>query len=349
MSESLAALRDFVRASEPSVSWQHAMKRAIRSAAELRTRLGLDEGFTKSDGGGEGEEQFPVFVPLEFLRRMRSGDLSDPLLRQVLPAAAEGQRVEGFSADPVGEVAATAADDLASGLIRKYPGRALLVAHSACGIHCRYCFRRHFPYEEVSGGGQLWDTAIAALTADASISEVILSGGDPLVLSDHSLRVLVDRIAQIPHVRRLRIHSRMPVVIPQRVTDALIQTLRGTRLSPWVVVHVNHANELDSDTLGNLGRLISAGIPVLNQSVLLAGVNDSEQIMEALCQKLIDFRIQPYYLHQLDRVAGAAHFQVPEARGLAIIEHLRSRLPGYGVPTYVREVAGQPSKTPIVA
>lgn len=345
MSESLAALRDFVRASETTVSWQHALKRAIRDAAELCRRLGLDEGCTTAACGGEGERQFPVFVPLEFLRRMRPRDRHDPLLRQVLPLEAESEPAAGFDRDPVGEVAASGEAALSDGLIQKYPGRVLLMAHSACAIHCRYCFRRHFPYEAVSGGGQMWSAALERIAADHSIGEVILSGGDPLLLTDQSLRQLVDRIAAIPHVRRLRIHSRMPVVIPQRVTDALLQTLRGTRLATWLVVHCNHAQELDQDTLDNLARFIEAGIPVLNQAVLLAGVNDSLDALRELCEGLVDARIQPYYLHQLDRVAGAAHFEVNPQRGSALVEQLRGCLPGYAVPTFVREVAGESSKS----
>ena len=348
MSESLAALRDFVRATETTVSWQHAMKRAIREASELCRRLGLDERFTTAACSREGEQQFPVFVPLEFLRRIKVGAPDDPLLRQVLPLAEEEREAVGFGPDPVGEVGGVAGQHMSTGLIQKYPGRALLIAHSACGVHCRYCFRRHFPYDAVSGGGQLWESALQHIAEDESISEVILSGGDPLLLTDQSLRQVVDRIAAIAHVRRLRLHSRMPIVIPQRVTDALIQTLCGSRLATWMVVHCNHAQELDEDTLQHLERLVRHGIPVLNQAVLLRGVNDTLDALRALSETLVDARVQPYYLHQLDRVAGATHFEVSPERGLALLESLRACLPGYAVPTYVREVAGESSKSIVI-
>jgi EF-P beta-lysylation protein EpmB len=331
------------------------MKLAVRSASDLRRRLNLTDGFTKSTGlakvdGRDGvpeESDFPVFVPLEFLRRIESGNPDDPLLRQVLPVPEENTVVPGFTADPVGEVAA-GGESLATGVLRKYRGRALLVANQACGIHCRYCFRRHFPYQAAANDRHTWTEAIQQLAADKTLDEVILSGGDPLVLTDPALRNLVDAIAEIPHIQRLRVHSRMPIVIPQRVGDALIETLRGTRLSTWVVVHANHPAELDHDTGESLKRLIDHGIPVLNQAVLLRGVNDDVQTLENLCRRLVNLRVQPYYLHQLDRVAGAAHFEVDERRGREIVTKLRERLPGYAVPTYVREQADEPSKTPLL-
>lgn len=326
------------------------MKLAIRSETDLRSRLHLNQGCTKSgtvtEVGGGLVNQFPIFVPLEFLRRIESGNPHDPLLLQVLATAEENAVVEGFTSDPVGEVAA-AEETLETGVLRKYHGRALLVAHQACGIHCRYCFRRHFPYEAAAPDRHTWSTALATLADDTTIDEVILSGGDPLVLTDLALRTLVDAIAEIPHIRRLRVHSRMPIVIPQRVTEALIETLRGTRLATWMVVHVNHPAELDNDTCETLERLIDNGVPVMNQAVLLKGVNDDIETLEQLCRNLINLRVQPYYLHQLDRVAGAAHFEVEEDRGRELVTQLRERLPGYAVPTFVREEAGQASKTPL--
>ena len=336
------------------------MKLAIRSETVLRDRLHLSQGFTKSDARAEddgqssgrsakpskSEQDFPVFVPLEFLRRIQPGDANDPLLRQVLSTVDETIAADGFTNDPVGEIAA-AGETLATGVLRKYQGRALLVAHQACGIHCRYCFRRHFPYEAAAPDRHSWNSALDTLKADTSIDEVILSGGDPLVLTDPALRTLVDLIAEIPHIRRLRIHSRMPIVIPQRVTSALLETLRGTRLATWMVVHSNHPAELDAATCQALQSLVDRGIPVLNQAVLLKGVNDSVETLEQLCRELINLRIQPYYLHQLDQVAGAAHFEVSIEKGQALIAQLRARLPGYAVPTYVQEQPNRPSKTPL--
>jgi EF-P beta-lysylation protein EpmB len=290
--------------------------------------------------------EFPVFVPLEFLRRIEPGNPHDPLLLQVLSSVEENQIVEGFTTDPVGEIA-NSDETLRTGVLRKYHGRALLVAHQACGVHCRYCFRRHFPYEAASPDRHTWQGALQTLAADESIDEVILSGGDPLVLTDPALANLVESIAQIPHIRRLRVHSRMPIVIPQRVTDGLIDILRGTRLSAWVVVHANHPAELDQATADSLEKLVDHGIPVLNQAVLLRGVNDCAETLERLCRELINLRVQPYYLHQLDRVAGAAHFEVAPEIGVDIVNELRRRLPGYAVPQFVREQSGEPSKSPI--
>jgi EF-P beta-lysylation protein EpmB len=233
---------------------------------------------------------------------------------------------------------------LAPGLLQKYAGRALMVATGACAVHCRYCFRRHFPYDEVPKGFAAWEPALEQLAADESIHEVILSGGDPLTLVDSRLAILVEQLAAIPHLRRLRVHSRLPIVIPERVNDELLAWLRGTRLAPVMVVHANHPREIDRDVELALGRLIDAGVPVLNQAVLLQGVNNSADVLTELCERLIDLRVMPYYLHQLDRVAGAAHFEVPESEGLQIMAELRRRLPGYGVPRYVRERAGDEHK-----
>jgi EF-P beta-lysylation protein EpmB len=232
-------------------------------------------------------------------------------------------------------------------LIQKYDRRALVIATGACAIHCRYCFRRHFPYGEAGLTPERLAATASALAADETLDEVILSGGDPLSLSDGKLLQLVRAIEGIPHVQRLRVHTRLPVVIPSRVTRSLVRMLQQTRLAPWVVVHINHAQEIDDEVAKSLGRLINAGIPVLNQAVLLKGVNDSVEALEGLCRTLVNLRVMPYYLHQLDRVTGAAHFEVEEATGLLLIESLRERLPGYAVPRYVREVAGATSKTPL--
>jgi len=267
---------------------------------------------------------------------MKSGDPHDPLLRQVLPLAAEEDDVPGYTADPLDE----AAVESAPGLLHKYHGRALLVTTGVCAVHCRYCFRRHYPYEELPGGIAAWEPALAAIAGDPSITEVILSGGDPLALSDERLALLAGRLEVIPHVRRLRVHSRLPIVIPERVEDDLLAWFASPRWTPVLVVHANHAAELDEQVAAGLARLAAAGVVLLNQSVLLRGVNDDGQALVELSERLIDCRVTPYYLHQLDRVRGAAHFAVSEARGLELIAELRARLPGYAVPRYVRETPG---------
>ena len=274
---------------------------------------------------------------------MRRGDSADPLLRQVLPLEAEAEAGAGFSQDPVGDRQAS----LSPGLLHKYEGRVLMVTTGACAVHCRYCFRRHFPYHETPRTPADWALALRQIAADSTIGEVILSGGDPLTLVDATLAELAERIAAIAHVRRLRVHTRLPVMIPERVTPELLQWLTGTRLAPVMVIHANHAAELQGSAAAAVRRIVSAGVPTLNQAVLLRGVNDSVEALAELSERLVDLGVMPYYLHQLDRVAGAAHLEVPVAEGLRIVEQLRQRLPGYAVPRYVREVAGQPYKTPL--
>lgn len=285
-------------------------------------------------------------VPEPYLDRIQRGNPSDPLLLQVLASSLETVSPIGFSNDPLAEKSGSFTDN--GSLIQKYDRRALVIATGACAIHCRYCFRRHFPYTDAVLTPQRLRETISALEEDPSIDEVILSGGDPLSLSDKRLAKIVGAIEKIPHIQRLRIHTRLPVVIPSRVTPGLVRLLRRSRLTPWIVLHINHAQEIDLDVTKAIGRLIDYGIPVLNQAVLLRGVNDSLEALENLCRTLVNLRVLPYYLHQLDRVNGAAHFEVSEAEGLKLIEMLRTRLPGYAVPRYVREVAGASSKTPLV-
>ncbi len=319
--------------------WQAALKAAVRDPVELCRRLHLPDRYQRR--AVRAATRFPVFAPHEYIARMRDGDPHDPLLRQVLPLAEELDRVPGFGTDPVDERAAM----LQPGLLQKYAGRALLVSTGACAIHCRYCFRRHFPYSDSPRSAQAWQPGLARLQQDMEIDEVILSGGDPLTLPDPRLRQLLQPLDKIAHLKRLRVHTRLPIVIPQRVTPELIAVLQGTRLTSLVVVHANHPAEIEGATSRALGRLVDAGIPVLNQSVLLRGVNDQIDTLADLCRRLIDLRVMPYYLHQLDRVAGAAHFEVPVEQGRRLVEQLRQRLPGYAVPRYVQEVAGRPGKT----
>jgi EF-P beta-lysylation protein EpmB len=320
-------------------SWRQSVKDAVRDPAELCRLLDLPPEVATRATAAHGD--FPLFVPRELIARMRPGDPHDPLLRQVLPLDAESAPAEGYLVDPVGDGAARRLP----GVLCKYRGRVLLITSGACAVHCRYCFRRHYPYAQEPHAPRDWRPAIAEITRDRELREVILSGGDPLMLIDRHLADLTQRLAAIPHLTRLRVHTRLPIMIPQRVTDELLRWLTGTRLAPVMVVHANHAAEIDGEVAAALTRLVMAGIPVLNQAVLLRGVNDSVAAMAELCERLVDLRVMPYYLHQLDRVAGAAHFEVPVAEGLQIINALRARLPGYAVPRYVQEIAGRPGKT----
>jgi EF-P beta-lysylation protein EpmB len=286
---------------------------------------------------------FPLLAPLEYVHRMQPGDPHDPLLRQVLPLADELANVPGYRQDPVDDASALRHP----GLLQKYSGRVLMVATPTCAVHCRYCFRRHFDYDSTPRTVDDWQPALEILAQDLTIDEVVLSGGDPLTLTDPRLEWLVQQLESIPHLRRLRVHTRLPIVIPQRVTNELVTCLRATRLTPIMVVHVNHAAELDDEVASTLARLVDGGIPVLNQSVLLRGVNDTAEVLVALSARLLELRVMPYYLHQLDQVAGAAHFWVPVERGRELVAAMRARLPGYAVPRYVCEEPGRASKTPL--
>ena len=317
------------------------MRRAVRSARELCRRLELPSEL--ADAAQAGAEQFAVFVPEPFLRRMAIGDPSDPLLRQVLPEGAEAvlaKPASGYSLDPVGDLAAQTAPRL----LQKYAGRALIIATSVCAVHCRYCFRRHYPYEANAPGRPAWEPAVRQIASDPSVTEVILSGGDPLTLVDESLEKLTDALAAIRHVRRLRVHSRLPIIIPARINVRLLHWLSDGPWAPVMVVHANHANELDEGVAAACDRMRRAGVTLLNQAVLLRGINDSVEAQCALSERLIEIGVVPYYLHQLDRVVGAAHFETDIMEGRALIQAMREHLPGYAVPRYVQEIAGAPSK-----
>lgn len=322
-------------------AWKEALAGAVRDPDELVDALGLPDEFR--EGARRAAARFGLVVPRGFLARMERGNPGDPLLLQVMPLAEELRSADGFVADPVGDGPA----GRAPGLIVKYEGRALLVATGVCAVNCRYCFRREYPYDEVPAGREAWRPALDEIARDPAIREAILSGGDPLALTDAALERLVSALAAIPHLRVLRVHTRFPIVLPERVTPALTALLLATRLVPYVVVHANHPAELTGDTPAALARLVEAGIPLLNQSVLLAGVNDDPDVLAALSERLTELRVVPYYLHQLDPVRGAAQFHVPVERGSAIVEELRRRLPGYAVPRYVQEVAGEPGKVPL--
>jgi len=329
---------DFAPAGLALPSWQAALKHAVRDPAELLRLLELPASALPP----AARTAFPMLVPRGFVARMRKGDANDPLLRQVWPHAAELASAEGFSGDPVGEQGLAA-----HGVIQKYPGRVLLIASGACPLHCRYCFRREFPYQTQLAARASWSAAIAALRDLPGVTEAILSGGDPLSLSNRRLRELVARIGATS-VTTLRIHTRFPIAVPERVDDGLLRVLRETHLKTVVIVHTNHANELDAGVERALAALKPAVTALLNQSVLLAGVNDDVETLARLSERLFACGVVPYYLHLLDRVAGAAHFDVDEKVGRELIAALRCRLPGYLVPRLARETPGELSKTVVV-
>ncbi len=316
--------------------WQQEMARAVTCRRDLLRRVGVDH----ADRECSAEEEFPLRVPDSFISRMEPGNPRDPLLLQVLPQQQERLCPPGYHSDPVGDGAAMAAP----GVIHKYHGRVLLIASRTCALHCRFCFRRHFPYHETTPRPAEWRAALEYIDADPTISEVILSGGDPLTLSDGRLADLAARLDAIPHLQRLRVHTRLPVVLPSRVDGALLGWLGQTRLQPVLVVHANHPNEIDREVRHALQRLAAEGIMLLNQTVLLQGINDRAETLAALSEALWRARVAPYYLHLLDRVRGAAHFATGEPRARVLHKRLRDMLPGYLVPRLVREQAGAPAK-----
>ena len=281
------------------------------------------------------QQRFSFQVPRGYVARMRKGDPYDPLLRQVLPLNEENKQIPTFNLDPVGDNRV----EKVPGLLQKYQGRVLLITTGACAIHCRYCFRQHYQYFPLNAL-----SVLEAIRHDTSITEVILSGGDPLILNDKRLAELAHHLAAIPHVQRLRLHTRLPIVLPERVNEALLTWLTETRLQPIIVVHTNHANEIDEKVNKALQHLVNRGVTVLNQSVLLRGVNDNATALINLSETLLANRVLPYYLHLLDRVQGAAHFEVPIETALKLFKKLQMRLPGYLVPKLVREIEGMSYK-----
>lgn len=321
--------------------WKSVMRQAVRSAEELFSELDLDPADLPSAVRAAGD--FPVVVPRPYLNRIERGNPQDPLLLQVLPAAEELLPAPGFVADPLEESRFSPAP----GMLQKYSGRALLVLTGTCAVHCRYCFRRSFPYDERPRNWSDWEPALQRIEEESTLREVLLSGGDPLSLVDETLERFFARLDAIEHLERIRLHTRLPIVVPQRVTERLLSLLRSMRARPIVVVHANHPRELDDETLEALSRLRKTGAIVLNQSVLLRGVNDDADVLAALSERLLQAGALPYYLHQMDRVAGAAHFEVSIERGKELHRELLARLPGYAVPRYVRETPGEASKLPI--
>ena len=314
--------------------WQSILRSSVRSVEELRHLLELQD----EQVDWVENSKFPLHIPRTFIERMDKRNPRDPLLLQVAPSREELNSSEGYSLDPLNENEFT----LNGGLVKKYANRALVITTQACPVHCRYCFRRHFDYS----ANQLTDfqNTLDTLANDPSIVEVILSGGDPLTLSNTKLDVLIEQLQGLNHVQILRIHTRFPVMIPQRITPALVEILSKTRLNVVVVVHINHPNEIDDSVQQAIERLRSVQIDVFNQSVLLKGVNDSVQILSKLMHRVFEIGVVPYYLHLFDPVAGAHHFDLPESTAIALWKELQSQLPGYLVPRLVREVPHQPAK-----
>lgn len=319
-------------------TWQEQLRDAVRDIGELASLLELP---VDAVAGGRAVEDFPLRVPRAFVARMRKGDPLDPLLLQVLPTTLETAEVPGFTADPLAE--SGFAD---GGVVRKYQGRSLLITTGACPVHCRYCFRRAFPYSSQLAARGEFAAALGALEADAT-EEVILSGGDPLSLSNARLEALLTRLEALPALRRVRLHTRFPIVLPDRIDDGLLELLHRIPIVRVIVLHANHPREIDASVEAALTALRDTGATLLNQAVLLRRVNDDADTLAALCERLFDCGVLPYYLHLLDPVTGAAHFDVDLARARALHAELLARLPGYLVPRLVREVPGQPSKTPM--
>ncbi len=321
--------------------WQQQLANAIQDVDELLRLVKLDAGQLRISNAAS--QQFSLRITREYVSRIHPGDVHDPLLRQILPVEAETHNVNHFVSDPVGDHVA----HVAEGVLHKYQGRVLLLTTGACAIHCRYCFRRHFPYADANAARADWSEALDYLHTHDDIHEVILSGGDPLTLSDWRLSGLVNKIDNINNIKTLRLHTRMPVVLPQRICDDLLGWLRASRLQIVIVIHCNHHQEIDPAVRQALTALQENGAILLNQAVLLRGVNDNVAELQALSQSLFEAGVLPYYLHMLDPVAGAAHFDVDSTTARALISELQSQLPGYLVPRLVREVPGQQSKIPV--
>lgn len=324
--------------------WQKELGQAITTPEALCRRLALPESMLA--GMAPGHRQFPVRAPEPWLRRIEPGNPDDPLLRQILPLPEEGEDWAGYVSDPLEEVSGDSAS-ADSGLVHKYASRALLMVTGACAINCRYCFRRHFPYDEHQLGGSDWQAALDRIDADPAINEVIFSGGDPLASPDRLLARLAAAVASIDHVRRLRIHTRLPVVIPQRVNTDLLDWLNESPLQKVIVVHINHPAEIDDDVHAALRALARTGATLLNQAVLLRRINDDADTLEQLSERLFECGALPYYLHAFDPIAGAAHYDPGDERARALTRTLLERLPGFLVPKLVREVPGQPAKQPL--
>jgi len=323
-------------------NWQQQLAEAFNNIEDLCRYLDLSPGDLPVSA--VAAENFPLRVPLSFAACMEKGNPHDPLLRQVLPIEEELTAYPGFSNDPVGDLAAATQ----AGVLHKYHGRVLFINTGSCAINCRYCFRRNFPYADLQLSKQNEDAALQAIQNDPSISEVILSGGDPLLLSDSRLTRLIRQLDGIKHLKRIRIHSRLPIVLPARITDEFINTLTQSPKQIIIIVHCNHANELSDRVVTACASLKNAGIALFNQSVLLKGVNDNAEVLCELNEQLFSHGITPYYLHLLDKATGTGHFEVSEAEALALIRQVQAALPGYMIPKLVKEQAGATSKQTVL-
>ncbi|MEG3111427.1 MULTISPECIES: EF-P beta-lysylation protein EpmB [unclassified Pantoea] len=321
--------------------WLQQLADVVTEPNELLQILALDQHAELAQGA-DARRLFALRVPRAFIARMKKGDEQDPLLLQVLTSRQEFIDAPGYSTDPLDEQ-----NNVVPGLLHKYKNRALLLVKGGCAVNCRYCFRRHFPYQDNQGNKRNWQAALEYIADHPELDEIIFSGGDPLMAKDHELAWLIAELEKIPHLRRLRIHSRLPVVIPARITDVLCQLLGETRLQVLLVTHINHAQEIDDALRDAMHKLKRAGVTLLNQSVLLRGVNDNAQTLATLSNALFDAGILPYYLHVLDKVQGAAHFFVSDEEARALVRNLLPLVSGYLVPKLAREIGGEPSKTPL--
>ncbi|MFC7778263.1 MULTISPECIES: EF-P beta-lysylation protein EpmB [Pantoea] len=321
--------------------WLQQLADVVTEPAELLQLLSLDQHADLA-AGADARKLFALRVPRAFIARMKKGDATDPLLLQVLTSRQEFIDAPGYSTDPLDEQSS-----VVPGLLHKYRNRALLLVKGGCAVNCRYCFRRHFPYQDNQGNKRNWQAAIDYIATHPELDEIIFSGGDPLMAKDHELAWLVGALEKIPHLKRLRIHSRLPVVIPSRITESLCQILADTRLQVLMVSHINHAQEIDDELRYGMQMLKRAGVTLLNQSVLLRDVNDDAQTLADLSNALFDAGILPYYLHVLDKVQGAAHFFVSDEEARGLMRQLLPMVSGYMVPKLAREIGGEPSKTPL--
>jgi len=326
---------------EQELLWKKELSNATTSAAELLARLNLNQHLKEIDN----QPDFRCMVTDNYINKIKTGDINDPLLRQILPLTIENhaETQKNGKADPVGDLNA----QVTQGLLHKYHGRALLVSTGACAIHCRYCFRRSYPYQQSSCTSKALSDTVTYLNAHNEIEEVILSGGDPLVLSNEKLSTLINKFSDIKHIQTLRIHTRIPVVLPSRITEGLLHLLQSSRLQIVIVIHANHANELQHHEHEKLHLLHQAGVTLLNQSVLLKGINDNVDALTALSKRLLQCKTIPYYLHLFDRVTGAMHFETSKQLAQQLLDELSAQLPGYLVPKLVQEIAGSQSKTAI--
>ncbi|QBR85222.1 EF-P beta-lysylation protein EpmB [Legionella israelensis] len=325
---------------DSSSSWQKVLAQGFSCAAELLSFLKLPAEY----GSSFAETSFKTRVPRSFAERMQKGDPFDPLLRQVLAVSKEEEDIHGYSHDPLQE----RESNPVKGLIHKYHGRVLLTLTGSCAVNCRYCFRRHFPYQENNPGRRGWQAAMSYIAANKSIHEVILSGGDPLLASDEVIGELLNQLNEIQHLQILRLHTRIPVVLPERLDSELPRLLQVSPLQKVMVIHSNHPQELDPSVAKACQQLKQAGCQLLNQSVLLAGVNDKAQTLADLSQRLFQLGVMPYYLHLLDKVRGAAHFDLPLSQALAIYRELQTLVPGYLLPRLAREEPGLKNKTLLI-